>query len=228
MEDREDEIETEESDEPERPFVTEDELADLPVPGVQPRRGAKDPYRALPPNERDLLFAFFEKYNGNMAQMVLDPDCPFKAYSQVRWYAKQYHFRERYVAIRQKRAAEVASQLQDAKVMALERAMEILRPHVTFVRTKMGVQLFDREGHPLIMEQHPFYKELKTAWEIIKTELGEPTTVSKTDITSKGEAITSVKVTVVNGTGPASNGGVQPQPAEQETHQGESGGNGQQ
>lgn len=204
-----------------------DTLLETP-PAPQPRKGRKATYRALTIPERDLLYALYEKHHANMTNLYLDEECLFKSYATIRYYAKLYHFYDRYIAKRREKADEVLSALKDAKILSLENAMRMLKPHFDFVRTKTGLRVYDHEGHPVIVERHPFYKELKTAWEIIKTELGEPTSVSKTDITSKGEAITSVKVTVINGTGPASNTGLSAQPGEQEANNSEPRGDGQQ
>jgi hypothetical protein len=191
-------------------------------------KGERAPYRALTIPERDMLYAYYEKWNGNMAQMVLDKDILFKSYTQLRYYASFYHFHERIVENRRKKAEEVMKGLQDAKVLAIQQAMRILEAHNVFVFNKTGVQIFDAEGNPLIVERLPYYKEIKAAWEIIKTELGEPTTIGKTDITSKGEAITSISVNVVHGTGPASNGGIRPELSSQEANSSQPGRDGQQ
>lgn len=158
------------------------------------RKGHKAPYRALSIPERDFLFALYDKYNGNLSHMVLDPIAQFKAYSQVHYYIHYYNFRERYAELRRKKTQDVIDKLQDAKMMALERAMEMLRPYCSFVYTKTGVQVYDGDGKPMIIEKQPFYKEVKAAWEIIKTELGEPTSAA----TDKGTGITNVVVNIVS------------------------------
>src|SRR6185369_4350055 len=151
-------------------------------------------YRPLSVIERDILYALYDKWNGRMSQMLLDPDCLFKAYTQIHYYCTFYHFKEQFLANRKKRALEVQEKLQDAKMLAIENAMRILESHNVFVRNKFGIQLFDSEGKPLIIEQLPYYKEIKTAWEIIKTELGEPTTIGKNDITSGGKPLNEIKI----------------------------------
>ena len=147
-------------------------------------------YRSLTIKERDLLYALYEKWNGRMTELVLDKDCSFKSYSQINYYCRFYHFKERLVQSRLKRNEDILSKLHDAKMLAIENAMRILESHHVFVKTKQGVQLFDKENKPLIVEQLPFYKEIKVAWEIIKTELNEPTSISKGDLTSGGKPIT--------------------------------------
>lgn len=149
----------------------------------------KQVYRSLSIKERDLLFAFYEKWNGNMSQMILDKDCPFHSYAQVHFYVHFHHFKEKHVEIRTQKAREVVDGLQDAKIKALENAIRLLQPQHRFVYNKSGMQVFDTDGKPLIVEQLPYYKEIKAAWEIIKTELGEPTNIHKNDITSGGEKI---------------------------------------
>ena len=142
-----------------------------------------------------MLFAFYEKWNGNLSEMVLDKDCIFKAYSQIHYYAHQYNFREELIEKKRKKAQDVIDGLKDAKIKAIENAVRLLEPRHRFVFTKTGIQIFDLEGKPLIIEQLPYYKEIKAAWEIIKTELGEPTQISKGDITSGGKPINSNVIT---------------------------------
>lgn len=146
-------------------------------------------YRVLNIKERDFLFALYEKWSGRIYQIILDKDCPWKSYAQVSFYANFYHFRGQLLENRIKRNNEILTKIKDAKMKAIESAIDLLERRNVFVRNKNGVQLFDKDGKPLIVEQLPFYKEIKTAWEIIKVELGEPTTISKGDITSGGEKI---------------------------------------
>lgn len=161
---------------------------------MEKTQNKKSLYRALNIPERDMLFAFYEKWNGNISEMVLDRDCPFKAYSQIHYYKHFYHFSERLIEKKRENAEKVLKGLQDAKVLAIQQAMRILESHNIFVVNRNGAQLYDVEGKPLIVERLPYYKEIKAAWEIIKTELGEPTSVSKTDLSGKleitGNAIT--------------------------------------
>ena len=153
-------------------------------------------YRVLNIKERDLLYALYEKWNGKIFQIILDEDCRWKSYSQVAFYCVYYHFKDQLIANKLKKNQEILDRLHDAKMKAIENAIDLLERKNVFIRNKNGVQLFDLEGNPLIVEQLPFYKEIKTAWEIIKVELGEPTTISKGDITSGGEKITNeIKVT---------------------------------
>ena len=147
-------------------------------------------YRSLNIKERDFLYALYEYWGGNISQMVLDSTCLFKSYVQLHHYCKLYHFKDRFISNRLKKAEEINEKLQDAKVKAVENAMRILEVHNIFVYKKDGTQVFDGDGAPLIVERLPFYQEIKTAWEIIKTELGEPTTISKGDLTSGGKPIT--------------------------------------
>jgi hypothetical protein len=86
------------------------------------------------------------------------------------------------------------STLGDAKVEAIRRAQEMIRPRMVPIKVKVAGQervLLDADGQVVFEEIYPSDREVKTAYDIIKTELGEPTTVSKTDITTKGQPISS-------------------------------------
>jgi len=165
-------------------------------------------YRELSEMEQDMFVAFLDKHNNNMYQMVLDKDFLFKSYPQVHFYCTKYELKNKLVSIRTKRAKEVIELLQDSKIRAIENAQRLLSPQHKFVYTKTGMQLFDKEGNPLIVENLPYYKEIKTAWDIIKAELGEPTNISSSksthEVTGKdGEAIktlSSVTWNIIDGT----------------------------
>jgi hypothetical protein len=124
-------------------------------------------------------------------------DGPFKSYAQIHYYCHCHHFKEKLVEIRRKKAEEVINGLMDAKTKALENAIKLLEPRHRFVYTKSGIQVFDQEGNPLIVEQLPYYKEIKTAWEIIKTELGEPTNITKTENKNSDDSEVSKALDVI-------------------------------
>jgi predicted nucleic-acid-binding protein len=145
--------------------------------------------RDLVEDEVDAVFALYDKYNGNINQMILDKDSLFKSYGQNHYYVHKYNFKERLAKTRRERIERVADSLQDAKAMAVENAIRILKARNVFVYNKFGGQVFDKDGNPLIVENLPYYKEIKTAWEIIKTELGEATSIGKNDITSGGQPL---------------------------------------
>jgi hypothetical protein len=133
----------------------------------------KPHYRPLKPKEQDMLFAFYDKWNGNVSEMILDTDCIFKSRNQIYYYRDLYNFKEQLVQIRANRAKEVMKLLPDAKIKALENAIRLLEPSHHIAYNKAGLQVFDLDGNPLIIEKLPYYKEIKVAWEIIKAELGE-------------------------------------------------------
>lgn len=155
-------------------------------------------YREITEEEQDMLFALYDKHNGNMSNMILDDECIFKGYTQLRHYAKQYDFKGKLVETRRKRAEKVVNSLQDAKIKAIENAQRMLNPHYEFVFNKSGVQQFDKDDNPLIVERLPHFKEIKTAWDIIKTELGEATNIGKNDVTSGGKPIESNVIKLVD------------------------------
>lgn len=161
-----------------------------------PRVPKKAPYRALNPKERDTLFAYYDKHNGNMLAMTRDIDCQFKSYNQLKYYCALYFFCERLDEIRLKRATDVIAGLKDSKVLAIKRAVGLIETRQLPLKNKAGDILLDRDGQPIFVEITPDHKEIEAAWKIIKTELGEPTQIAKQDITSKGEKITGgVQVT---------------------------------
>lgn len=159
------------------------------------RKGRKTKYRALTIPERDLLFALYDKHGGNKVAMSRDPDCIFKSNKQISYYANYYQFQSRLAHERIKRAKLITDGLSDAKMQAIKRAMEMIMPRQVIVKRKdhktgSMVPILDSDQQPIYEEIYPTEKEIKVAWEILKTELGEATSVSKTDLTSKGKQIT--------------------------------------
>ena len=152
----------------------------------------KDPYRPLTVPEKDLLFAMYDKHNGNMLAMTRDRDCQFRAHSQIRYYAKLYYFQDRFIEIKRKRAHEVLDSLKDSKILAIQQAVQMIETRQIPLKNKLGDLILDADGQPMFYSVGPDHKEIKTAWEIIKTELGEPTTIGKHDHTSNGERIRSL------------------------------------
>jgi hypothetical protein len=145
------------------------------------RKGKKAPYRSLTIPERDMLFAFYEKWSGNMLAITRDPECPHKAYNAIKYWSNLYNFPSRLVQIRTERAKETMAGLADSKLEAIRRAVEMVQPRQVALRDKdKNVILMD--GAPVFETVYPDQKTLKTAWEIIKTELGEPTWIAKSEV----------------------------------------------
>jgi len=149
----------------------------------------KPPYRPLNPKERDTLFAYYDKHNGNMLAMTRDHECQFKSYNQLKYYCNTYFFSQRLDEIRLKRAREVIDGLKDSKILAIKRAVGLIETRQVPLKNTKGDVLLDRDGQPIFVELSPDHKEIEVAWKIIKTELGEPTQIGKQDITSKGEKL---------------------------------------
>lgn len=155
-------------------------------------------YRDLTQEEQDVLFAQYQKWNGNVNQLILDKEVLFKSYDQLHHYKHKYKFIEKYLEIRRKRAVEVLEQLKDGKTLALENAIRILKSRNVFVYNRNGTQVYDLQGNPLVVENLPFYKEIKTAWEIIKTELGEATSIQKNNVGFDDAPLAEITFEIVN------------------------------
>jgi len=162
------------------------------------KKNTTEEYRELTQEEQDLLFAQYEKWAGNVNQMILDKDVLFKSYNQLHFYKHKYKFVDKYVEVRRKRAVEVMAQLKDGKTRAIEQALRILESRNVFVYNKSGMQVFDKDGNPVIVENLPFYKEIKVAWEILKTELGEATSIAKNNVGFEDAPLAEITFEIVN------------------------------
>jgi hypothetical protein len=150
----------------------EGKVADVPTKDKKPKAPV---YRKLSVKEQDMLLAIFDKHSGNISSMLLDENCIFKSWNQLAHYRDLYGFKDKLAEIRGERAKRVMANLEDSKIKALQIAQKFLDPQYQIVRNKLGVEVYDAEGVPIIVEKLPYYKEIKVAWEIIKAELGEPT-----------------------------------------------------
>lgn len=136
---------------------------------------AKQPYRDLEESEVEALFSFYDKHNGNVLEMTKDKDIIFKAKSQIYYYRDKYDFITKLSKIKTARAKkfkeEWEAKLREGKSKAIEEAIKLLQPRT--------IQKTTKDGDVIDLAMFPDNKDIKTAYEIIKIELGEPTTISK-------------------------------------------------
>jgi hypothetical protein len=118
------------------------------------------------------MFIIFDKHNGNLSGMARDSESLFHSREQLRYYRDMFGWDAKLVQIRAQRSREVIENLGYAKVRAIQRAMELLESREVEIVTKIGV---------VTVTKDPMYKEIQAAWEIIKTELGEPTSITKSE-----------------------------------------------
>ena len=147
----------------------------------------KPTFRNLDIKERDTLYAYYDKHNANVLAMIRDRDCKFRSKNQIYYYRDLYNFHEQFIQNRDKKAKEMLESLRDSKVLAVRRAVELLEEKQLFIKGKDRNYILDVEGLPMIEQINPDHKEIETAWKIIKTELGEPTTIQKQETKHSGE-----------------------------------------
>lgn len=150
-------------------------------------KGKKAPYRALTIPERDMLFAFYEKHNGNALAMTRDRGCVYRSKNQIYYYKELYGFDAEFIQNRAEMAKKVIESLGDTKIRALRRAADLVEIKQILIKNPItGDPILDQDGQPVFAEKKPSAKEIKTAWEIIKTELGEPTSVTNSQLSGLG------------------------------------------
>ena len=152
----------------------------------------KTPYRNLEDVEVHTLFSFYDKHNGNVLEMTKDKDIPFKAKSQIYYYRDLYDFITKLSKIKTERAEqfkkEWSKRLKEGKMKAIEKAIELL--------DKKTYNRVDKNNDIVEITSYPDGRDIKTAYEILKIELGEPTTISKNmnvDETEVEKALTILK-----------------------------------
>jgi len=130
--------------------------------------------RDLNKNEQEALFSLYCKHNGNCSAVGRDENNKYHR-NIVLEYAKRYGFEN----IRLKKVAKEAEQfkkdwnkkLKEGKMKAIEKAMELLDTK-TYNRV-------DKNNDIVEITSYPDGRDIKTAYEILKVELGEPTTISR-------------------------------------------------
>ena len=149
--------------------------------------------RDLTEIEQEALFALYCKHNGNHSAMSRDPDCSFHNVV-IGDFAKKYNFKEKMLNKVKEEAESFNKEwnetLKKGKYKAIEKAIKLLSPAIRVIKVGKGENAVDK-----VIHIQPEAKEIKIAYEIIKTELGEPTTISKnTNIDENPE----VKETIEN------------------------------
>lgn len=142
-------------------------------------------YRELTLIEQKILFALYDKHNGNLSAMADDPESLFHSRQQLIHYKHKYGWRNTFERVRATRVInfgkKLRQKLEAAKMAALMEAIKLLSPREMEIALKPGVVAS-------IMHE-PHYKEIKTAWEIIKTELGEPTSIAKSENVNRNDDV---------------------------------------
>lgn len=157
------------------------------------KKGNYPTYRNLSPFEKEALFALYEKHGGNVSAMIRDRDCQFRSHNQITHYVHLYGFVVKLAKNRKEKAERVIAGLTDAKIAVLERAVQMMSPRQIPLRFESGERkgelILDEDGQPQYQEIYPTEKEIKVAWEIIKTEIGEPTSINKNENFNDNESI---------------------------------------
>lgn len=130
--------------------------------------------RDLNEAEQEALFALYCKYTGNLSAMGRDKD---NKYHRVilSHYANKYDWHNKWLQKVTDDANISRKEWQDklmaGKLKAITKAVELLED-----RTIEGV---GKNGEVYKYVKEPDFKEIKTAYEILKIELGEPTSITK-------------------------------------------------
>ena len=144
-------------------------------------------FRSLEEEEEEMMFALFDKHGGNLLALSKDPESLFKYRTQIRYYRDLYGWASKLTQIRSQRAQDIISSLEHAKIRAIQRAMELLETRTVEVLSF---------GSIVNIKKEPSFKEIQTAWEIIKTEMGEPTSISKTENNNNNREIKEVEIII--------------------------------
>lgn len=109
---------------------------------------------------QNALYNLYRLHGGNYTKMSKDALAPWRDRNRMAHYAQMYNFEQRWQADRAKELEErqlaLKNSLDLGKIEAINKAMSLLQDEIPA-------------------------KDIKTVWEIIKTELGEPTRINKNE-----------------------------------------------
>lgn len=130
--------------------------------------------RELTEQEQEAVFALYCKNFGNISMLVRDPDNGFsKSRQYLGEWAKRYDWYSRYVKELTEKIENdqeiIRKELRAGKLKAIKRAIWLLN-------TRKQKTLFF--GKEVEFTQEPSHKDIKAAYEILKTELGEPVRIN--------------------------------------------------
>jgi hypothetical protein len=154
-------------------------LVTIPGAKVKDHTREKYPFRNLAKHEIDKLIVLYDRHNGNLTAVSNDPDTPFRTRHQLHHYKKLYdfdtllsQFRKSLIEDYKKHKIDILSR---AKVQIIDQAMRLIQTRQIEVLSKITGEKFD-------VTVDPTAKDLEIAYKIIKTELGEPVNISKTEV----------------------------------------------
>jgi len=154
------------------------------VPGQVAKTGTKYPFKNLTKVQIDMLVIFYDKHNGNLAAMHRDTENNFGSYPKLSYYKKLYDLDSRLNDFRQ----ELIEKYTENKAVILNRARNLIIMQAMKMITTREVSYYDKKKSEIItIEVDPGAKELDTAYKIMKTELGEPHSITKHENINKEE-----------------------------------------
>lgn len=106
----------------------------------------------------EALYSFYVKHNGSLTGMSKDPDCPLAHINTIRGYRERHNWVERFTE---------HSLITTENI--LENRKELLED---------GIRYAVKRCVDIMKDEKSSAKEIKVAWEIIKTELGMPTRIN--------------------------------------------------
>lgn len=133
--------------------------------------------------DKKLLLNLFVCHNNVLANVLKDPRSKWRARTQVQYYRDKYNFKEIankiLVEKLEKEIDEMRDKLLEGKKETIKSAIELAKIKTVQVLDTNNQPVLDSDGLPMYETILPQGKDLRTAWEIIKTELGESTKITE-------------------------------------------------
>lgn len=117
-------------------------------------------------HSEELLYALYKKHKGSQTAFLADPECPFKGMATYQKYVKKYKFKER-----------IELEYADLNKISQNSAM-LNAEMLTKLKDGIIVKMLTIANAADINDPRNVYG-LKAAWEVLRTELNLPTTISQ-------------------------------------------------
>lgn len=154
------------------------------IPGQKRKTGTKYPFKNLKKTEIDMLVIMYDKHNGNLSSLHRDSNNQFGSLPKLSYYKKLYNLDAKLNEFRE----DLMERYTENKALILGRAKNLVIMQALKMATTKEVTFYDKKKSEMItMEMDPNAKELDVAYKIIKTELGEPSSITKQENINKEE-----------------------------------------
>lgn len=146
-------------------------------------------YRELDAFEQQLMFNLYCLHKGNVLALSKDERSLFASRSQITHYRDLYDWHVKFVQNRTKEAEELLERLRSEKIEVIEKILAKKKPYVNRTITK--------DGKTRDVVIYPDLATLRSVYDLIKLELGEPLSISKSSVDNDSDKLREIEKKLV-------------------------------